>query len=57
MNYLIDQYLMYIDYIDLCFESGEFLPLIQHKRYMAWLYVVDKYINSLELLLIERTPL
>jgi len=57
LNYLIDQYLMYIDYIDLCFESGEFLPLIQHKRYMAWLYVVDKYINSLELLLIERTPL
>jgi len=24
---------------------------------MAWLYVVDKYINSLEQLLIERTPL
>jgi NADH-ubiquinone oxidoreductase chain 5 len=57
LNYLINQYLMYIDYIDLCFESGKFLPLIQYKRYMAWLNAVDNHINSLEQLLIERTSL
>jgi AAA+ ATPase superfamily predicted ATPase len=35
LNYLINQYLMYIDYIDLCFKSNKFLPLTEYKRYMA----------------------
>lgn len=35
LNYLIDQYLLYIDYIELCFKSGKFLPLTEYYRYMA----------------------
>jgi NADH-ubiquinone oxidoreductase chain 5 len=57
LNYLINQYLMYIDYIDLCFKSNKFLPLTEYKRYMAWSNAVDNHINGLERLLIEKSHL
>ena len=34
INYLINKYKMYIDYIELCFESGKFLPLMEYYRYL-----------------------
>lgn len=34
INSLIDKYIMYINYIELWFKSGKFLPLIEYKRYV-----------------------
>jgi hypothetical protein len=57
LRYLINQYLMYINYINLCFESGKILPLIEYKRYMAWLNAVDSQTKGMEQLLREKSRL
>jgi hypothetical protein len=57
LKHLIDEYIMYINYIELCFKSGKFLPLIEYKRYMAWLNALDSHTDGLKALLKEKTDL
>jgi hypothetical protein len=57
LKHLIDEYIMYINYIELCFKSGKFLPLIEYKRYMAWLNALDSNTDGLKGLLKEKTDL
>ena len=57
LKHLIDEYIMYINYIELCFKSGNFLPLIEYKRYMAWLNALDSNTDDLKALLKEKTDL
>jgi len=57
LKHLIDQYIMYINYIELCFKSGNFLPLIEYKRYMAWLNALDSNTDDLKVLLKEKRDL
>jgi hypothetical protein len=48
---------MYINYIELCFKSGNFLPLMEYKRYMAWLNALDSNTDDLKALLKEKRDL
>jgi len=57
LKHLIDEYIMYINYIELCFKSGNFLPLIEYKRYMAWLNALDSNTDDLKALLKEKRDL
>ena len=57
LKHLIDQYIMYINYIELCFKSGNFLPLIEYKRYMAWLNALDSNTDDIKALLKEKRDL
>jgi NADH-ubiquinone oxidoreductase chain 5 len=57
INSLIDKYIMYINYIELCFKSGEFLSLIEYKRYVNWLNAVNIHTDGMQTLLIEKNNL
>jgi len=57
INSLIDKYIMYINYIELCFKAGKFLPLIEYKQYVNWLNAVNIHTDGLETLLIEKSNL
>jgi len=56
-SYLIKKYTMYVDYIELCFESEKFLPLMEYHRYLAWLEFVDNHTDFLDELLREKRNL